>query len=798
MRRISELAAISPGEKRVLVLGDSSAFGGGLNHGQDWPAVLEKELRAAGVKVTIMNGASPGEDMALTYQSFKWFMKRLQVDIVIVHTGWSHTIVHPFIPENEFSPEASARKLFPNFPANLNHEMDLGVDQSRLLRQRNHFFAPQLLVSLSKSSPLANHINSEWLPRLDNWLPVRESEEQKAKVAKPSTDQKISNQFEIFMLYLGLVINEADKADIPVILVRPFSAFRIDGLMKTSFWEDYNVSAFGFDKSEYPLMRNAIKQMDTVIDLFVSHGKAELIDPTATLLKHVPPGSGAEKIRVLLHDHNHYSAKASEILASFISNQLVARNKLRSDMDGSWTQPNEVDATIQLKQPRLKYFNGHRTIISIVFSIVVVLIGCLLQTTISKNNDLGLFEGWVFTLGIGIPLVIFTIISQFISNVGMCSLVAVISLTIIVATGRLKLGFPNLGGVKRSLPKLAVMGVVAAALMICGSALAVFLIKNVYYSSFIRYMALTGLQVVSSLHNGDPAFLQNIVMLMENGEPLYIAAEFKDYFAHGAYYVPGLPSAAAALSQIAGMDSENSLLLLVSAVTAAMTLPPLWIGCIGKMRWCVKGTMFCLALIGFLAGLFLIVPVMQLAALSVALMLFASLAVGPLSHRAALFIVSAGAALLLPVPAWIFMIMSIVVIWVVGQSKSDKSAVASLLTGIIMVLIGKSALPYFPALSRKLFEVANYYMIPTVAYQHADLVFSIIGSALSVFTFFILKSSQMKRGWAIGFIIIVPAMAAIVYVPHLYKLVPLLAQMLIVTSLMAAQNNLCKKGRSAS
>ena len=58
--RDREFASKQPGERRLLVLGDSMVWGYGVDVEQALPARLEHELRAVGVTVTVGNGGVPG------------------------------------------------------------------------------------------------------------------------------------------------------------------------------------------------------------------------------------------------------------------------------------------------------------------------------------------------------------------------------------------------------------------------------------------------------------------------------------------------------------------------------------------------------------------------------------------------------------------------------------------------------------------------------------------------------------------------------------------------------------------
>ncbi|MEO6593325.1 MAG: hypothetical protein ABIP94_01070 [Planctomycetota bacterium] len=57
--RGAEIGAKRPGERRVLVVGDSLVFGYGVDVEQALPAQLEHDLRAAGVDCTVGNGGVP-------------------------------------------------------------------------------------------------------------------------------------------------------------------------------------------------------------------------------------------------------------------------------------------------------------------------------------------------------------------------------------------------------------------------------------------------------------------------------------------------------------------------------------------------------------------------------------------------------------------------------------------------------------------------------------------------------------------------------------------------------------------
>jgi lysophospholipase L1-like esterase len=71
-------------ERRILVLGDSLAFGWGVADEEAFPALLEQRLTADGLNVKVINGGVPGYS---TWHQFKFLaarIKELQPDLVLL------------------------------------------------------------------------------------------------------------------------------------------------------------------------------------------------------------------------------------------------------------------------------------------------------------------------------------------------------------------------------------------------------------------------------------------------------------------------------------------------------------------------------------------------------------------------------------------------------------------------------------------------------------------------------------------------------------------------------------------
>jgi lysophospholipase L1-like esterase len=79
-----EIGPKRPGSFRVLVLGDSFAFGVGAREGETYPAQLQRILRSRGIRAEVLNAGAPGfgvPDEVAWFQRWGW---TLEPDVVLV------------------------------------------------------------------------------------------------------------------------------------------------------------------------------------------------------------------------------------------------------------------------------------------------------------------------------------------------------------------------------------------------------------------------------------------------------------------------------------------------------------------------------------------------------------------------------------------------------------------------------------------------------------------------------------------------------------------------------------------
>lgn len=85
-----EVADAKPsGVRRIVVLGESAAFGYFVSDGQEAARLLERKLRMAGRQVEVVNAGVPGYSLRQIIRRFREVVAPLHPDIAIAYLGWN-------------------------------------------------------------------------------------------------------------------------------------------------------------------------------------------------------------------------------------------------------------------------------------------------------------------------------------------------------------------------------------------------------------------------------------------------------------------------------------------------------------------------------------------------------------------------------------------------------------------------------------------------------------------------------------------------------------------------------------
>ena len=345
LRRKGTLPDPLPEEIRILVLGDSSAWGVGMEIQHTWPTMLEKLLRDEGIPATVMNGAGIGSGFNGIYFDFLWYKKHLAIDLVIIHGWWEHAFrLDTRTRVSEFSTLENAKKLFPNWPLSLKPNRNLPIRKIDGSYLAGNYFAPKAIVRLANFSPLARYLNERVFPSIGKVL-SQSPEFHRSKENKPSIPKEIKKisakvqsyaSKEAFQFFTGLILREAALSSIPVITVRPMSVLRIPGILDTDFWERYKLEAFNLYRKDYKELREQIEILDSVIDLFSETNHTTVIDPQRDFSNNVDLRN-LSTFHKLFTDHNHFNVGGNMLLAKFIKRELLNRGFLKKISNDPWT-----------------------------------------------------------------------------------------------------------------------------------------------------------------------------------------------------------------------------------------------------------------------------------------------------------------------------------------------------------------------------------------------------------------------------------------------------------------------------
>lgn len=348
-----------PQETRILVIGDSVSFGTGLEQGQDWPAQLEKFLRAQGVDATVMNGGTPGYTVLQMFSMLKYYDRRLKFDLVIVNgTGNMVVFAAPADLENVrqtpefFFPER--RSLLPRDECRLELAAALPA-------QPGNGAVPTVLKFLSLHSRTAEYLITLW--------------PQPPKPTQSTATECVTGEWAKQWLALGEMITYVNERKMPVIVMKPFFAFN-------------HSEVRGSQNLQWKFLPDALKkeaarlmQMVGAIDLFFrffeersassGSGLVSFFDPIAAFEWNAH-ANHTEIKNLYLDDYVHLSVPGSKAYAELIGRDLLKRKVVAPSSAAGWPRP----LPSQAKMSDLKWEKLDKT--TLLPTLVGALMSCLI------------------------------------------------------------------------------------------------------------------------------------------------------------------------------------------------------------------------------------------------------------------------------------------------------------------------------------------------------------------------------------------------------------------------------------
>jgi hypothetical protein len=793
LRRYGTLPSLVPDEKRILFLGESTCFSYYVMQEQDWPTVVEKELRALGVPVTTMNGGVPGYAMKNVRFSYPWFKERLPVDIVVVYEAWNDYFHEPntsFDPDFDF--EVIAKKIFKDWPESLepspNYEKYIFPPPPRSPALSFKLFNP--LQHLISSSPLANYIFSSLLSKIpQRWI------------GNNSGKLPLASSSETYMFHLGSLISEAERDATQVVIVRPFSVFRMKTFDNPK--KEKMLLSHGLKLGDEGMIRQMIIQMDQIADKFSTRESVTVIDPTRGMLEKVSQENAYEGgYNSYMHGTPHHTgARGDRLLGRVVAGELINAGLVNPITDAPWNHPLEKksdDNDFTYRVVSLESFNINRVLLAFLVAMVFSLIGAMLLIVMSGVDRFDNIFGWSMALGSGIILSLLICLHQIVSNPLMCLGVSVILLLAILVRILFKgRTFMELG--RRIFVKTVLSGLAAFVLLFAASEINIKKLQtsNPTSNRMIReYLAWMDFQTLHSLfESGQITYTRVHKKLAGDGitkgdaipRPLDILlplVQRSDYYAHVS------PLLASALAMVVGGRPENAFLVMLGLPSTILSLPVLMF----LFRWREltpgeRGIGLFLFATCFYVGSNILMPVAQYGVIGIVCMVLAVYLKGNEFCRGLVFCLSAGMVILVPDPAILILILGIALTWGMENSfgKNNRAGIGDILPlfvlAIVLVIAGKSLMLDYPAAHLPIFEFLekrNLILSPTLSspIKWGNYVF-IVSFAGYLGYLLIGRSSAV-----IAIVSLASILLAFYLLPDAFKAIPLVATMVIVYAML--------------
>jgi lysophospholipase L1-like esterase len=334
--RRAELPPIASGEIRILALGDSVTFGTNLANGEDWPSMVEKQLRARGVPATVMNAGNPGTRTNYMFGALKYYTARMKVDLVLVHNTGNMLALYSM--DDSFTPHEIAERLFPDEGRGSLRARPQCPDASVVQAPSAQAVSlPAIIKRLTAHSPAIADVVSRLKDRPANPPPSANGSVSDACFSPASRAGYMVRD----MLAMGQMIEYAKRERVPLFFVRPTYVFNWAGadarLKSPPTYREFKGSW------------TVIERVDRMFDFFEQKGGAGFVDPVSRLRRERGNSALDVDVTSLYLDYTHFSPEGSRLVSKAMADELIERKVVAPVTSGPWKHPAESPSSRDLR-----------------------------------------------------------------------------------------------------------------------------------------------------------------------------------------------------------------------------------------------------------------------------------------------------------------------------------------------------------------------------------------------------------------------------------------------------------------
>ena len=732
LRRNGSLPPLVFGEKRILFVGESTCFSYYVMQGQDWPTIVGEELRSSGVKATTMNGGVPGYQMRDAEFAYKWFKPQWPVDIVVIYLMWNDFVAdHSSLPDFNF--DIAEKDFYQNWPSSL--KLNLPYEKYDTPTPKR-FIGNTLLKPLQPlitTSPLAHKlyfIGNNTLRNL-NWLLNSE------KGGDIEYEEVMHSAARKYMFHLGNLIQQAKQDGTQVVIVKPFSVFRMENYEGPNRDELLRHFVGQYPQANWhSIMQNWIAQADTVIDEFAKIKNVVVIDPTEGMLKKINSKNAYNKDYSKSYmggSPHHTGAKGDRLLGKIVAQELIKKGLVQPTDQAPWIHPfEEIKESPEFLMRYSKFplrvqtsmFSANKLVTlgpSFILMMLCSLIGAMILLAIAGVNQFESNYIWSGTLGMGVMMSLFICLNQIFSNPSASLVVSVIFLLVVFAAILFRNGTISGPHLKRVLGKTFLCGFIGFFLLLGANQINIEKVKssdtrtiNVFSHVISQYLAWMDFQANYSLFEDGTASLAELYEKGRNSDlsktrnPQGLIGLYSKLLRWPDYHDHVAPMLASSIYMIFENNPEDIFLSILGVPAAVLATPILIFLLLGRLSIIKRIIMLSIFVFSFYIGFKILIPIAQYGIIGVVTMILAIYLTGNKFYRGIVFSMGAGISILVPDPMILLLLFAIALVCGIKNSMAstiqNKNIGLSVAGAIVLMVFGKSLMLDYPAAHAPIFE----------------------------------------------------------------------------------------------